>query len=30
MLPIDSVDNINIDARIPKEICDWYDGPSVL
>lgn len=30
ILPIDSVDNINIDARIPKEVCDWYNGPSVL
>lgn len=29
-MPIDSVDNMNIDSPIPKEVCNWYDGPCVL
>lgn len=30
ILPIDSVDNINIDKRVSSEVCQWYDGPSLL
>lgn len=29
-LPLDSIDNKNIDIRNTKDVCNWYDGPCVL
>ena len=29
-LPIDSLENKNIDTRNTGDVCDWYEGPSVL